>query len=101
MIINGNYQIIYNNNIIQNKKLIDQVEYDLYRFSERKILKQGLSSKIEMESLNELKKAFKLKHGDEWFTTKSPLGLAIESGLLVLPEHQGDTSVCEIFLNIN
>ena len=100
MKILGVYTIIYNNGVKQNKNLIDHSDY-------LNIIKPKLKEAYELERLKKNKEhnqkmAQKLKNqvkemfGSEWFTTKSPLYNAIDSGLLVLPNVQGGTTKCKI-----
>lgn len=84
------YQITYSKGIVQVKNLIDQKLYDDFMKSVTPT-KEFVVSEKEIQKIS---KAFKKEHGDEFFTTESPLCKAIESGLLVLPLSQGGITKC-------
>jgi hypothetical protein len=65
-------------NVIQEKNL---VEHELYL-----LIKEGMSREDNPLPKDTMKKTF----GDEFFTTQSPLGMALLNNTnLVLPENQG------------
>lgn len=57
-----------------------------------------LELKKKMKDVFYHKKRLKEKYGSEWFTDKSPLFYAIESGFLDLPSVQGGKSLCKVEL---
>lgn len=80
MKILGIYKITYDDGLSQIKNLISHEEY-LKTFE------------LEYEKGKKLRKQL---FGDYWFTDKSPLFLAISTGVLSLPSHQGGDTKCLI-----
>lgn len=88
------HKITYSNGVTQYKNLIKHEDYlnvikpiqnEIYELeckNYKKFKKQIISLKVKLKST----------FGEEWFTDKSPLGLGITTGLLVLPKTQGGTT---------
>ena len=92
------YKIRYQNGIEQVKNLIKQEDYNEFAYQVSILVKdsEAKNKKANEVEIKRLTKEFKTIHGDEFFTTGSPLGVAIHSGLLLLPEHQGGITECLI-----
>lgn len=89
MKILGTYQIHYlESNVVQVKNLIAQSDYE-------NIIKPKLKEVYDLNLLGEkqksssIKKELKDTFGEHYFTNQSPLFKAIDTGLVILPEHQG------------
>lgn len=89
-------KIIYENGITQYKDLISQIDYE-------EIIKPKLNEAYLLEKENKWKETARSKQlklevtelfGTEYFTTHSPLGLAIRTNCLTLPLTQGGTTKC-------
>lgn len=92
------YKIRYSSGIEQVKNLVKQEDYDQFQNQVSILVKDSepKNKKANEVEIKRLTNEFKSLHGDEYFTTGSPLGVAIHSGLLVLPEHQGGITECLI-----
>jgi hypothetical protein len=87
------YQITYDNGITQEKNLISHEDYLNIIKPMLKII-YFLEINDNKKQANVLKSMVKELYG-EYFTDKSPLGLAIKTGYLELPEYQGGKSKCK------
>lgn len=87
----GTYLIDYGKGITQVKDLIPQADYDDIRgrITELEIAKKTKEAEV-------LKKELNAMFGDSYFTTESPLGLALKNGILSLPLAQGGDQPCKI-----
>lgn len=89
------YKIRYANSITQTKNLISQTDYTetvkpiLQEIDDLLAVKENLAA-------SKLKSKLKSLVGNFYFTTESPLYFAIDTGLLILPKHQGGESKCEL-----
>ena len=89
------YKIIYSNGFIQYKNLISHDDYvNIIKSIRNKIFKletekSDFSKKEIQKKLSILKGKIDNLFGKSWFTDKSPLFYAIESGKLELLESQG------------
>lgn len=90
--IKGTFKIKFENGVVQHKILIDQTIYVEHQTQVAEALLNGGGEK----SIQKLKKEFKKLYGDEFFTTLSPMGLAIDTGYMSLPETQGGKIKCKI-----
>ena len=79
MIILDKYKITYHNNMVQIKDFVYQKDYDKFK----------KESTVDNFSKN-IEKAF----GNNFFTEDSPIGLAIKTKILSLPNHQGCDKKC-------
>lgn len=79
----GKYKIFYPKyNVTQVKDLVSHKEYT------------ELAELVKLKAISP--DAIKKKFGDEFFTDESPLGLAMSTGILSLPAHQGGDHECII-----
>lgn len=95
----GLYQITYQNGITQQKHLIKQSDYLDYIDINKTLALMTETKKSQDKFKNEimnLKVKLKNDFGGNFFTTESPLGLAIKTGILCLPKIQGGCSVVKI-----
>lgn len=89
----GRYKIIYNNGITQEKNLISHVDFVM-------IIKPAQQLIDDLEKLGKKDEARKIKKdlfgdfGDNYFTNKSGLYDAVQTGILKLPAHMGGDSEC-------
>ena len=84
-----NYKITYANGCEQVKNLIQQKDFDILTAANAQYLKDEQQNKIK-----DPRKIF----GDTFFTTESPIGLAMQTGELILPSHQGGAQKIKIEL---
>jgi len=98
----GYYKITYNKNgFVQYKHLVSEYNYHtIYKpliswITDLEIAanKKNGQNKIEISAI---KKAVKEMFGDNWFLDVSPLFDAIETGVIILPPHQGGEHKCKI-----
>jgi len=95
----GLYQITYSNGINQQKHLIKQSDYlDYVEINKSLVLlKETKKSQQKFKKqIDELTNILSTDFGKNFFTTESPLGLAIKTGILCLPKIQGGCSVVKI-----
>lgn len=89
----GRYKITYKNGFIQEKNMISFDDYaGIYKPSMIKmtdIESSDAPKKERDEKINKIKDKMKFLFGSDWFTSTSPLSLAIETGVLSLHLHQG------------
>lgn len=106
--VQGLYQITYQNGLNQVKSLISHDDYlNVIRPLEIEIdclkstIKNKSKDKKEMDKKQELH-LLKLKRNSyfsgDYFTDKSPFYEAIETGVLELPESQGGSQKCTVAL---
>ena len=101
----GKVKIDYLNGMVQHCDVISQSDYDniikpsriaLHQYKSMKPTKQNEidALKIHIDAVNNVLKPF----GDNFVTTESPIYLAIETGMLVLPDAQGGLRPCKVEL---
>ena len=96
--ITGIYKITYQCGVVQYKNLIS---HDFYINTiiplQNKVHDIEVKGKKNWKSeASFVKGKIKKLVGSEWFTDKSPLFESIESGLLILPIHQGGIHKCKV-----
>ncbi len=97
----GVYKIIYANGMVQFCNLISHSDYESIiiptkeKISELSLKKEGLAE------AKELKRYLKAQFSDNYFTDKSAMFNAIETGILSLPEHQGGDHKCTVVEVVN
>jgi len=87
------YKITYHNGISQVKNLISHDDF-LNDIKPTYDLIYELEVEKKMKDVFYHKKRLTNTYGHEWFTDKSPLFFAIQSGILELPSTQGGKSKC-------
>ena len=92
------YKITYDNGMVQHKYLITEHDYaNILKPIEFVIRDMEEKNKFKSTKESNILKAYLVKKfGDVLFTEESPLGKAIKSGILSLPETQGGDSKCII-----
>ena len=89
----GRYIITYERGVKQEKDLIKHDDFE-------RIIKPLQSRIYDLELVKrdkeagELKRLLMLMFGNTWFTDESPIYKAKETGILILPESQGGSTVC-------
>jgi len=92
MKIIGTYKITYDSSgVVQFMNLITHLDY-MQIIYPRQLTLRTAGKKMTKRIKAELLELF----GENWFTDKSPLGLAMETGILKLPETQGGEHKCII-----
>lgn len=93
----GKFKIIYSNGVNQEKILISQEEYkntikpkleEIIKL-ESELIGLGKKNKRRVEIEDSIKKIEDSINIGEFFTSESPLGKALTTGILVLPNCQG------------
>lgn len=94
----GTYKITYNNGVSQVKNLIDHDDFiNIYKPIQDEIYDLEKQNKFKETKMSKyLKKVTKDLFGNEWFTDKSPLFYAIESGYIELLPYQGGVKKCNV-----
>lgn len=90
------YEISYQNGITQRKNLISHDDYlEIIIPTNDVISELERRNKFrETKESAQLKRDLKDMFGSEWFTDKSPLYKAIQTGILSLPSAQGGEHKC-------
>ena len=83
--------ITYENGVKQEKNLVDHFVYENIIIPLQMVLLTAGKNKSK-----KIKKDIERMFGEFWFTTESPLGKAIKTGILSLPKHQGGNTKCLI-----
>ncbi len=93
-------EIDYLNGVIQTKKVVPHDEYEsIYKYNKTEILrldkeseKNGISKdekKLFKDEIKRLESVVSKFDSEPWCTDKSPIGLAIKTGVIELPLNQG------------
>ncbi len=99
------YKVVYQNGVTQHMNLISHEDYvNIVIPAKEKIdhlltNKSGLSDvdfKANQKIAKQMKSDLKEMFSDNFFTDKSPIYMAIETGVLSLPVHQGGDRPCSV-----
>lgn len=82
----GLYLIVYSNGMTQEKNLISHKDYINVILPKKEQI-YNAEMKKDYETSSSLKKELLADFGDEWFTDKSPMFDAIDTGMLILGKY--------------
>ena len=91
----GKYKITYQSGVVQFKDLVSHDTF-LNDIKPKQEEIYALESKGKKDKAKKLKDLMKEWYGDEWFTDRSPLFRAVETGTLNLPKTQGGVTKCSV-----
>ena len=87
------YNVTYKNGVTQKLGLISHNDYvGIIKPTNDKIYEFELLG--DFLNVSKLKKSMHEMFGDMWFTDKSPIYSALETGVMILPQSQGGEQRC-------
>ena len=101
----GQYQVTYANGTVQIMDLISHQDFiEIYQKKQDEIYdlnthpdnRKPKTKEYHAKKVSEIKKELKEMFGDSWFTDKSPLYEAYQTGILKLGANQGPNQNCEV-----
>lgn len=93
-LIIGRYKIMYHNGVVQEKNLISHKDFiDFIKPMNNIVYSLDIRFGRDNKYSHRIRKEIKTMTGGDFFTDQSPIYDSINSGVIILPTHQGKHGV--------